>query len=70
MSNSELLLKQAAQEISRLRDQNFLMSLRLNMFDDIMFLLKNKFISKTQDTRHPDILSEIENSLTHKVKQN
>ncbi len=60
MSESIRLLKSAVNEIRQLRQQNQLMSVRLQMFDDVMTLLHADSGRRNGIAMSPDLTWEIE----------
>ncbi len=66
MNTSEIkhVLLMAKDEIQTLRTANHLMSIRLEMFDDVMSALHGRPARKESGGLHPDPLNEIEKVLT------
>lgn len=62
MENANDLLQQAAAEIKSLRQQNQLMSARLDMFDSVMAVLHTDVARKSQGMS-PDLVWAIEKYL-------
>jgi hypothetical protein len=60
------LLKQAASELRSLRNQNQLMSARLEMFDSLMAVLHTNIATKSQGMS-PDIVWAIEKFIDSKT---
>jgi len=64
------LLQRALGEIKALRNQNRLMSARLEMFDNMMCLLHSEPVkSSGQRMAHPDIAYELEKAIQDKPQQ-
>jgi len=57
------LLKEAAREIEQLRNQNRIMSARLDMFDNIQVMLRTDYQSGRSMGMVPDIVWEINRHL-------
>lgn len=62
MKETELqnLLRSAHHEIKHLREQNRLMSVRLEMFDSIQMMLKTNLNYPQSGMMHPDVAHELE----------
>ena len=58
-SQEQFLLEEAAMEIRILRNKTLIQSARLEMFDDVMSLLKTQ-ISQPGMSMQPDIVHQIE----------
>lgn len=66
MKEESDLLKEAVVEIRTLRNQNQLMSARLDMFDSVMAVLHTEIARKSQGMS-PDLVWEIEKFLEKKI---
>lgn len=68
MRKAENLLQSAANEIKSLRQQNALMSARLDMFDNLMLVFHTP-PAYGNTGMSPDIVSEMENFIKESEKQ-
>lgn len=66
MKDEDQLLKEAVNEIRSLRNQNQLMSARLEMFDSVMAVL-NTEVARRGQGMSPDLAWEIERHLEKKT---